>query len=203
MDKWKQIPTDETLAKTVATLKENGIDAIVVENGVEAKEYVERTIPEGATVMSMTSVTLEKTGIEKAINESGKYDGVRAKLYQMDRATQGQEMQAMGSSAPWSIGSVHAVTTDGKVIVASQSGSQLSGYAYGSSRVLWIVGAQKIVKDLSAGMKRLEEYVLPLESDRAHKAYGVPGSSINKLLIVNKEAPGRITLVLVKEVLGF
>jgi len=121
----------------------------------------------------------------------------------MDRKTQGLEMQKLGAAPEWAVGSVHAVTEDGKVIIASASGSQLPSYAYGSSHVVWVVGSQKIVKDLDEGMKRVREYVLPLESERAMKAYGQP-SSINKLLILNKEAnPGRITMVIVKEKLGF
>jgi hypothetical protein len=52
-------------------------------------------------------------------------------------------------------------------------------------------------------MRRLEEYTLPLENIRSQKAYGV-NSSINKLLIVNREfAPGRTTMILVKENVGF
>lgn len=43
----------------------------------------------------------------------------------------------------------------------------------------------------------------PLEDLRAREAYGI-GSGINKVLIVNREVvPGRITVILVKEKLGF
>ena len=95
------------------------------------------------------------------------------------------------------------VTEDGKVLIASNSGSQLPGYAYGSSHVIWVVGTQKIVNNIDDGMKRIDQYVLPLESERAHKAYGVPGSFVSKLLIFNRENPGRITMILVKQPLGF
>ncbi len=99
---------------------------------------------------------------------------------------------------------MHAVTEDGKVLIASNSGSQLPAYAYGSGHVIWVVGAQKIVKNLDEGIKRIYEHSLPLESERARKAYGVPGSAVNKLLIINKEIiPGRITMILTKEKLGF
>jgi hypothetical protein len=110
----------------------------------------------------------------------------------------------MGAAPEYVVGNVHAVTQDGKIIVASNSGSQLPAYTYGSSKVIWVVGTQKITKNLDSGMKRIYEYVFPLESERAHKAYGVPKSFVSKLFILNKEqTPTRITIILVQESLDF
>jgi hypothetical protein len=120
----------------------------------------------------------------------------------MDRKTQGREMQKIGSAPEWAVGSVHAITEDGQVLIASASGSQLPGYAFGADHIIWIAGTQKLVKNLDEGNKRLYEYVLPLENIRAMKAYGAP-SSVNKLLIINKDPAKRISLILVNEVLGF
>ena len=113
-------------------------------------------------------------------------------------------MKKTGAAPEYCIGSVHAVTQDGKVFIASNTGSQLPSYAYGSANVIWVVGTQKIVKDFDEANERIYKYTLPLESERARKAYGVPGSAVNKMLIVNKEvAPGRITIIFVNEKLGF
>ena len=192
-----------SVEKTIAALKQNGFDAFLVENAAEAKQKIIELIPQGAEVMTMTSATLDAEGIAKEINESGKFESVRKKLNSMDRKTQGPEMQKLGAAPDWVIGSVHAVTEDGKVLVASATGSQLPAYAYGSQHVIWVVGTQKIVESMDDGFKRLQEYVFPLEDARARKVYGV-GSNVSKILIVNKEfAPGRITVVFVKENLGF
>ena len=197
------LPPKETIEKTMAALKANGIDAYFAENGEVAKKKILELIPEGAEIMNMTSMTLEALGVPKELMESGKYDSVRKKFMSMDRKTQGKEMQKMGAAPDWAIGSVHAVTEDGQVMIASATGSQLPAYAYGSGHVLWVAGAHKIVKDINEGFKRIYEHSLVLENERAKKAYGI-GSSVNKILIVNKEAqPGRITMVLVNEVLGF
>ena len=52
-------------------------------------------------------------------------------------------------------------------------------------------------------MKRIYEHTLPLENERALKVYGV-SSNVSKILIINKETkPKRITIILVKEKLGF
>ncbi|HZQ30027.1 MAG TPA: LUD domain-containing protein [Patescibacteria group bacterium] len=202
-DKWAKIPSDEVLEKTVHSLGENGMDAIVVENSEEAKNKVLEILPKGAEVMTMTSRTLETIGVLPEINESGNYDSVRNKLNSMKRDTQGREMQRLGAAPEWVMGSVHAVTQDGKVLIASNTGSQLPAYVYGSDHVIWVVGAQKIVKDLDEAWKRLYEHVLPLESERLKKVYGVP-SNVSKVLIVQKEIkPGRITLIFVREAIGF
>ncbi len=203
MDRWNKLADKETIDKTIEALKANGIDAKFVETGEDAKRLVLSIIPEGTEVMNMTSMTLETIGLSQELNESGKYNSVRNKLNTMDRTTHGAEMQKMGAAPEWTMGSVHAVTEDGHLLVASNTGSQLPAYVYGASHVVWVVGAQKIVKNTDEGIKRIYEYVLPLEDERAQKAYGV-GSGVSKLLIINKEkTPGRLNLILVGEKLGF
>ncbi len=203
---WDKLATDESINKTIAALQANGIDAIVVNTGEDAKNKVLELIPKQAEVMPMTSVTLDSIGISQAINESGEYHSVRNKLNQLNRETQGAEMQRLGAAPEWAVGSVHAVTEDGKVFIASNSGSQLPAYAYGSEHVIWIVGAQKIVKNADDATSRIYDYVLPIETKRARKAYGLPDtfhSNVSKLLLITKELiPHRITLIFVKEQLG-
>jgi len=60
-----------------------------------------------------------------------------------------------------------------------------------------------VVPDLSTALRRAEEHCLPLESERAQAVYGVP-SAINRLLIMHAEAhPGRVTVLLLREAIGF
>jgi len=204
VNKWNEIPNEDIIEKTISALKLNGIDVIVVQNKEEAKDTVLSLIPENSEVMTMTSVTLDSMGINETINKSGNYNSIKDKMYSMDRSTQKMEMKKIGSAHDFVIGSVHAITEDGKVVVVSNTGSQLPAYSYGAGKVIWVAGAQKIVLNLNEAMKRIEAYVLPLESERARKAYGVAGSAINKILIFNKEVEAdRITLIIVKEKLGF
>ena len=195
----------KTINITIANLKTNGIDAIFAENREEAKEKALSLIPKEKEVMTMTSVTLDALGITEEINTSGKYPhAVKPQLMKMDRNTQSLAMKKLGAAPEYAIGSVHAVTEQGNVLIASNTGSQLSAYVYGSPHVIWVVGAQKIVKDTEEGIKRIYDYVLPLESERAHKAYGTSGSFVSKLLIINKEVtPHRTTMIIVNEALGY
>ena len=201
---WNTIPDQLVIEKTIQSLKANGIEAMVVDTGDAAKQKVLELIPEGSEVMTNTSVTADTIGLTSSINESGKYDAVKPKLYALDPKTQKREQKKLGAAPEYAVGSVHAVTEDGRIMIASNTGSQLPGYAYGSDHVIFVVGAQKIVKNLDDGFVRIREYTLPLESERARAAYGVEGSNISKMLILNKEVtPGRITLIFIKEVLGF
>ena len=202
--KWTNLPTDEVLQKTVKALIGNGFDTQVVKTAEEAKKKVIELIPQGAEVMTMTSQTLDAIGVSSLINESGEYDAVRPKLMAMDRQKDSQKMQKLGSAPDWVVGSVHAITEDGSVVIASNSGSQLAAYAYGSSHVVWVVSTAKIVENLDEAKERVYKHSLPLESERANKAYAVPGSFVSKTLIMNQEpSQGRIKLILVQEKLGF
>jgi L-lactate utilization protein LutC len=204
---WDTLSNEETLKKTIDGLKTRGIEAVVVENGEAAKQKVLELLPKGAEVMPMTSITLDTIGVSDTLNNSGEYNSVRNELNKLDRQKDSLKMQQLGAAPEWAIGSVHAITEDGQVVIASNTGSQLPAYAYGSAHVIWVVGTQKIVANLDDAMTRINEYILPIETKRARKAYGLPdtwNSNVSKLLIVSKEVtPQRITIVFVKEKLGF
>src|SRR5512141_2111075 len=201
--KFSILASDAQIKRTMKALETNNIHVIVADNGADAKKVLFEIIPADAEIFTSSSVTLNELGITEEIDESGHYTAVRAKMAMMDRKTQNREMQKLGSTPEYMIGSVHAVTESGHVIIASKTGSQLAGYAASAAHLIWVVGTQKIVSTLEDGMERIEEYTLPLENARALDAFGVE-SSIDKLLIVNREfMPGRTTMILVKENLGF
>jgi len=200
---YTKIPSKDIINKTVQALKENGMEVFIVDDREKAKRKILDLIPRGAEIMNMTSVTLESLGIVKEL-ENSDYELVKEKLAIMDRETQGREMQKLGAAPEWAIGSVHAITQDGKIMIASNTGSQIPAFVYGADHVIFVVGMQKIVKDLDQGFNRIYEHSLVLESERARKAYGVSGSNVSKILIVNREIkPNRIHIILIPEVLGF
>lgn len=207
MKAWDVKAGRDAIEKTLRALTANGIEASLVETGEEAKKKVLSMVPEKAEVFAMTSITLETLGIAREINESGRYTSVRGALIQMDQKTQGREMRKLGAAPDYVLGSAHAVTETGSVIVASLTGSQLAAYASGAGTLIWVVGAQKIVKDVEEGMKRIQEYVVEKESARARKAYGLPDTFHtfpSKVLLFNREVqPGRVKLIVVNEVVGF
>jgi hypothetical protein len=189
--------------RTAAALEANGISVVRAADAADAKRIVLGLIPEGSQVHHGASQTLEASGITEEIERSGRYEPLRPRIWSMDRQTQADEIRRLAAAPDVMLGSVHAVTESGALLAASMSGSQLGPYASGAGRVILVVGTQKIVSDVDEGLRRINEYAFPLEDARAQAAYGVH-SGVNKVLIVNREiTPGRITVVLVDEVLGF
>lgn len=203
IEELSRLATDEKIVRTVKALEANGIQTLVAENGAEAKRLFLELVPEGSEVFLGASVTLEQTGIKDEIDQSGRFDAIRPKMYAMNRETQGREIRKMISAPDFAAGSVHAVTEDGHVLIASNTGSQLGPYASGAGRVIWVVGAQKIVRDLNDGFRRIQEHVVPLEEEHMQQLYKV-GTAVNQVLVVNRASrPNRITMIIVKEELGF
>jgi len=198
-----RLATDEQIARAAQALEANNIHTIVVESGEEARKLVFELLPQGVEVLANQSKTLEKLGITAEIDKSGRYNAIRPKVLALDRKTQADEIRVLRSSPTYIIGSVHAVTEEGQVLTASYGGSQLGAYAYGAAKVIWVIGAQKIVKDLNEGFRRIKEYSYPLEDERLRASLGVP-TKIGKVLVTNLEAmPGRVTAIIVKEELGY
>jgi len=198
-----KLASDEQIERVVRALEVNGIHALVAESAEEAKRIFFELIPEGAEVFLGASVTLETLGIKDEIDQSGRYDALRPKMFAMDRATQGREIRKLVGAPDYAAGSVHAVTEDGQVLIASNTGSQLGPYASSAGNVIWVVGAQKIVKDLNDGFRRIYEYDFPLETEHMRQLYNMP-TNVSKVLVVNREIrPNRITMIIVKEELGY
>ena len=196
------LPDEQTLAATVTALEEHGFSVEVVDDLEAARQAVLTRIPHGSSVMTNTSVTLEQTGIADAVNDGGPYDSARVKMAELDFATQLQEMKAIGGQPDYALGSVHAITRDGTLVIASASGSQLASYAWGASNVIFVAGAQKLVPTLEAARDQIYTHSLVLEDARAVAAYG-QHSSVGKILEIHSELPGRIHIVLVRQVVGF
>ena len=201
-DRFTALPDEQTLTETVVALEENGFTVDVVDDLDAARNAVLARIPAGSSVMTNTSVTLNATGIEEAIDRGGPYDSARARLSRLDPATQLPEMKAIAGQPDFALGSVHAVTREGTLVVASASGSQLPSYAWGAATVILVVGAQKLVPDLDAARERIYEHSLKLEDARALEAYG-QHSRVGKILEIHQEDPGRIHVVLIRQPVGF
>ena len=202
-DHFTTLPDEQTLAATVTALEEHGFSVEVADDLDGARKAVLARIPHGSSVMTNTSVTLAETGIADAVNgEDSPYESARNKMFALDFATQVQQMKAIGGQPDYALGSVHAVTRDGTLVIASASGSQLASYAWGAANVIFVVGVQKLVSDLGAAHERIYQHSLVLEDARAIAAYG-QHSQVGKVLEIHQELPGRIHIVLIRQVVGF
>jgi hypothetical protein len=201
-ERFTSLADDRTLTDTIVALEEHGFSVEIVDELNAARDAVLARIPQGASVMTNTSVTLEESGINEAINSSGDYDSVRNRMMELDFATQRQEMKRVAGQPDHALGSVHAVTLDGVLVIASASGSQLASYVWGAANVVFVVGTQKLVPDLETARERIYRHSLPLEDGRALAAYGM-NSRVGKVLEIHQEEPGRIHLVFIRQPIGF
>jgi hypothetical protein len=189
------------IERTAEALRRRGFDARIADDAAGAREIVLSLVPEGAEVNQGASVTLQQLGVTDAFEQSGRYDALRPRLRSMDRATQMREMRKLGAAPDFFVNSVHALTEEGQMVVASMGGSQLGPIVSGAGRVILVVGAHKIVPDLATAFRRVEEYAYPLEDARAQETYGIR-SAVRKLLVLNGDFPGRTTVILVRESVG-
>jgi LUD domain len=193
----------ERIERTASALATKGFMVEILDDVAAARARIFDLLPLNAAVFTAASETLRLGGIDEDINASGRYSAVKPRIYALDRTTQGAEIRRLTATPDVVVGSVSAVTEAGALVAVSASGSQLPAYAGGAARVIWVIGAQKIVSDLDTALRRIESYALPLEDARARSIYG-RSSAINKVLIVNAEpTPGRATVLLVRQAIGF
>ncbi len=196
----------ESIEKTIAALTKNNFAPILVGTKEEALQKVKELIPEGVSVMNGASETLAEIGLidylkSKSHPWKNLHDMV---LAEKDPAKQNQ-LRREAVVSDYYLGSVHAVTETGELMIASNSGSQLPHLAFTSPNIVLVVGAQKIVPTLADAFTRIQEQVIPLEDERMKKVYGY-GTTWTKTLILNKENPAigrKVHVVIVNEDLGF
>lgn len=203
---YDQLATDETIEKTKKALEDKGYTVFVVQNGTEALEKIKEIVPQGASITNGSSVTLETIGYQDYLKsgQSGWAD-LHAKVNQEDDEQKRHILRKESSISDYYLGSVHALSEDGQMVFGSNTGSQLPSITFNSTNLIFVVGTQKIVPTLDDAMKRLEEYVVPLEDKHLMEKYGAH-TNLSKVLIFKKEPPmlGRkVNVILIKEKLGF
>ena len=192
----------EALERAAASLSSHGFETVIVSDGPTARDFVLTQIPRRSEVHWGAGVTVAEIGLADAMETSSDIEALRPRLSAMDRTTQHDQMRKLGAAPDVFVNSANAVTEDGSIVSASASGSQLGPIASGAGRVFFVIGAQKVVPDLATALRRIETHVVPLEDARALEAYGFH-TALNKILILNGERPGRVTVVLVEQAIGF
>ncbi|MGI0100127.1 MAG: lactate utilization protein [Candidatus Micrarchaeaceae archaeon] len=199
---WEELADDKTVDETAGALRKRGFEVTVVDSGEDARNKVLEFIPKGAEVMHVSSTTLGEIGITKHLQESGEYDELGKRIRGIKDEKERNELRKRSLGPEYVVGSVQAVTRGGQIMIASATGSQISSYVFGAAHVVWVISTQKIVGNLDDAFKRIYEYALIRESERMQKAHGM-SSSVNKILIYERDKPGRVRIILVKERLGF
>jgi L-lactate utilization protein LutC len=203
---FKSLASPETIEKMKIVLKEHNFDPIEVNSKEEALAKIKELIPEGASIMNGSSTTLQEIGYVDLL-KSGEHKWKNlhdAVLAETDKDKQAL-LRKQSVLSDFYLGSAHALTEEGEIMIVSNSGSQLPHLVFTSPNIILVIGAQKIVPTLADAFRRVKEYVIPLEDERMKGVYGF-GTMLAKTLILHKEnsAMGRkIHVIIVNEKLGF
>ncbi len=199
---FEAVASPAKVAAVARALRRRGLDVETVDGASAARAAVLRHVRPSDAVLEATSETLKEIGLVGEASSPVPYRRLRPELDRLAREGLRDEKRRRGASPDVIVGSVHAVTEAGEVLVASGSGSQLGPYGYGAGRVIWVVGAQKIVRDLADGFRRIQEFAVHREDARVRRLGG-DGSVVNKLLVVfGEHQPHRVTVVLSRSRLG-
>lgn len=200
----EKIPNENEIKETAQALKSRGINVIVVNNAKEALEKIKSLIPKGAEIMNGSSATLNQIGFVDYL-KSGKHGwkNLNEKILREKDMAKQMDLRRKFVSSEYFLGSVNAISKTGELVACDASGSRVTAYPFAAKNLILVAGFQKITNSLEEAMQRVREYVFPLEDERAKKTYGM-GSTTGKWVIIEREIfPNRITLILVKEKLGF
>jgi len=206
----------EQVRRLKEALERRGIGLVYVPDGQTALRYLLEQIPRGASVMNGGSATLEAIGVEEAL-AAGDYDYHRPKVRAITDVEERIRVRRRASGADYFVGGINAVSLAGEIVNADGSGNRVSAYAYAAGKVYLVAGINKITTDLAAAMDRLRNHAAREECLSLGKKtpcaitgtcdnYNchLPDRQCGKVLIIETEKqPGRITVVMIGETLGF
>ncbi len=202
--KWNRTPSPEAVEQTIRALEGHGITVITVANSDGAMAEVQKLIPRGAEVMTGSSTTLIEIGFEDYL--SGKTAGWKD-LHEVITAendgTKRAELRRKSVTADYFVSSASAITETGEIYGCDASGSRVGAWPFAAGHVIIVCGINKIVPTLDDAIVRVREYVYPLENSRAHHAYGTPSMIAKCVILAQEKIPGRVTVILIRESLGY
>ena len=202
---WNKLPNKNIVDKAASALISNGINVNTVKNGKEALEYIIKLIPPDALVMDGGSTTLKQIGFLDYLDDNfNKWKNLHKDIYSENDEIKRLTLRRTAVTADYFLGSVNAITIDGKLMLADRSGTRVSAYSFAAKKVIIVASANKIVDSLEMGRLRIIEHALPLE-DKRMRDENNSFSAIAKWLIIEKEfIKDRITLIIITdEQLGF
>jgi len=201
---WNRMPDDVTIRKTAAAIEARGVRVLLAETAEDALRAVVDLLPEGAEVMNGTSTTLNEIGFDRVLKENRKgWRDYHAIVTAENDEKKRHALRRKSVAADYFLSGVQAIAESGEVVGCDKTGSRMGAWPHAAAHLVLVSGANKIVPTLDDALRRCREYALPLENQRAQRVYGT-GSEIGKYVIIADEVEeGRITLVLIRERLGY
>ncbi|MFC1964864.1 lactate utilization protein [Chloroflexota bacterium] len=158
--------------RAVASLQKMGINAQYVPTCAEALSAILEIIPAGVRVVRGDSVTVDQVGIMPALKERKQNEVIDP--FERDASgnplvaevEERRRMEKQAFSADIFITGTNAVTLDGKLVSTDALGNRVAPMLYGPEKVILVIGANKIVKDLDEALERIHEVCAPMNARR-------------------------------------
>lgn len=212
MNQYKKIKYQLMAKEMVEILKEKGYISHYAENKEDAKQMVLSLIPQGVSISVGGSETLGVMNIiEEFRSEKYKFFDRFKKMTYEDM----YELYRQSLLSDYFVSSTNAITRHGQLVNIDSSGNRIASMIIGPRKVIIVAGANKIVNNLDDAYKRIKE-IAPMNAIRVnHDApcvktgkcmnCEVQGSVCNYIGIIENghKEPGRITIIMVAEELGF
>lgn len=203
-ERWNRIPDEATIKRTVEAIEARNIRVIIVDTADEALQVVIDLIPGGAEVMNGYSTTLIEMGFDRVLEENPKgWRDYHAVITAENDTEKRHALRRKSVAAEYFLSGVQAIAETGELVACDKTGSRTGAWPHAAAHLVLVSGANKIVPTLEDALRRCREYCLPLENQRAQRAYGI-GSYIGKYVILDREeTDGRVTLILIRQPLGY
>ncbi len=201
---WNKIPSPTVLRNTITEIEKRGIKVIVAENGETVLSFLKDLIPPGAEVMNGSSTTLIEIGYEEFIaGDTTGWNLLHKRITAENDSAKRAELRRKSVTAEYFISGVNAISETGEIIGCDATGSRVGAWPFAAGHLILVSGTNKIVPTLDDALNRVRNYAFRLENARALKAYGIPSVIGKCVILANERIPGRTTLILVNEALGY
>ncbi len=157
----------------IANLQKRNTNAQYVSSRQEALATVLEMIPEGVTVVCGDSLTLDQVEIVVELRKRNRNKVLNPMERDADGSAvvTGQErlkMQRAAFSCEIFLTGTNAVTLDGKLVNTDGLGNRVAPMIFGPDKVIVVVGANKIVKDVDEAIERIHRVAAPMNAKRHH-----------------------------------
>ncbi len=199
------------MKETIKNLKDHGFEVIPVRTASEALEEAKKYFVDVQSVGLGGSVTVLEIGLLSWLRQQQGFQ-LFDQYEEGISMEENVERRRKGLLADIFVTSSNAVTRSGYLVNVDGTGNRVAAQTFGPRRVLLIVGKNKIVPDVEAGFRRIEEVVAPKNVERVNKkAFSLKKEqkytveNIQSVFVVIKKTDNRnrISMILVDEELGF
>ncbi|WP_124099846.1 lactate utilization protein [Ruminococcus sp. Marseille-P6503] len=158
MDRNMEAIIEKRIEKTAENLRKNNMEVFVAENSAEAVRLMEGILNDGETITCGGSATLAESGMTELM-KSGRYDFIDRSKAESREET--EEMYRKAFFADAYLTSANAVTESGQLYNVDGNSNRVAAICYGPKSVIFVVGINKLVRDLDEAVKRVKTCAAP------------------------------------------